>query len=216
MAKEPVPGRVKTRLTPPCTPDEAADLAAAAIADTLEAALGSSADDVVVVLDGRPGPWCPAGVRIVPQVEGPFDHRLAAAWDAVGGPAVQIGMDTPQVTSQLLDDAMAALSTPGTDAVLGPANDGGWWAIGLHGAVAAGFSSPPSAGFSAVFAGVPMSRPDTGRLQRRRLTELGLSVVDLPELTDVDTFADAVNVAGIAPDTRFAVELALAMAGAES
>ncbi|MFN8051983.1 MAG: DUF2064 domain-containing protein [Acidimicrobiales bacterium] len=196
MAKEPVPGRVKTRLCPPCDPQGAADLAAAALADTLDAALDSGADEVVLALDGRPGDWCPDGVRIVPQCDGTFDRRLAHAWSTVGGPAVQIGMDTPQVTGALLDHAMETLTSPGTDAVLGDAHDGGWWIIGLH-------SADP-----AVFDGVPMSRPDTGALQRARLAQLGLSVRDLPSLTDVDTFDDALAVAALAPTTRFAQVMA--------
>lgn len=192
MAKEPVPGRVKTRLCPPCTPDQAADLAAAAIADTLDAALASGADEVVMALDGRPGTWCPPGVRVVPQVDGPFDARLTAAWLEVGGPAVQIGMDTPQVTGALLDDAMATLALPGTGAVLGAALDGGWWLLGAHHADAR------------MFDGVPMSRPDTGAHQRRRLHGLGLAVRDVTPLLDVDEFADAAAVAALAPSTRFA------------
>ena len=56
-----------------------------------------------------------------------FGERLAAAWSEIGGPALQIGMDTPQVTPALLDLASAALEAPDIDAVLGPAEDGGWW-----------------------------------------------------------------------------------------
>jgi hypothetical protein len=53
-----------------------------------------------------------------------------------------------------------------------------------------------------------MSRPDTGRLQRERLTAAGLTVRDLPVLRDVDTADDADAVAALAPHTRFAAELA--------
>ena len=200
MAKEPVPGRVKTRLCPPCSPAEAASLAMAAIADTLDAALASGCDEVVLALDGQPGPWVPSRVRIIAQVEGTFDHRLAAAWDAVGGPAVQIGMDTPQVTAPLLDSAMALLSTDGVDAVLGDALDGGWWIIGLRDADAQ------------VFADVAMSQSDTGARQRERLATLGLTVADAVPLTDVDTYDDAEAVAALAPTTRFARALQLQQA----
>jgi glycosyltransferase A (GT-A) superfamily protein (DUF2064 family) len=192
LAKEPVPGRVKTRLCPPCSPREAADIAAAALADTLAAALASGADRVVLALDGRPGAWCPPGVAVVSQGGGGLDRRLAAAWAATAGPAVQVGMDTPQVAASDLGAAMAALGEPATDAVLGAADDGGWWAIGLH-------RPHPLA-----FDGVPMSRPDTGARQRARLVALGLRVRPLPTRTDVDTWSDAVAVATAAPDTRFA------------
>jgi rSAM/selenodomain-associated transferase 1 len=192
MAKAPQAGRVKTRLCPPCRPDEAAVLAEAALVDTLAAALACQTDRVVLVLDGEPGRWLPPGVVVVTQRGDGLDQRLAAAWADVGGPAVQIGMDTPQVTPDLLSGACATLRRAGTDAVLGLARDGGWWAIGLHRANAA------------VFDGVPMSRSDTGCRQLARLHTLGLRTAALPALTDVDTFADALDVAAAAPATRFA------------
>lgn len=196
MAKEPVAGRVKTRLCPPCTPQEAAEIAEAALADTLDAAVRSSADEVIVALDGEPGPWLPAGVHVVPQVDADFDRRLAAAWDeatrVTGTGGVQIGMDTPQVTPALLDEAVDALDAPDIDAVLGLAADGGWWAIGLH------------AADDRVFAGVPMSTDHTGADQRGRLDTLGLRVDDLPVLVDVDHFSEAVEVAADIPGSRFA------------
>ena len=195
MAKAPVPGRVKTRLCPPCTVEDAALIAEAALVDTLNAALSSSADRVVLALDGQPGPWLPAGVEVVSQRGSGFGERLAAAWSDIGGPALQIGMDTPQVTPALLDLASAALEQPDTDAVLGRAEDGGWWAIGLR-------RADP-----AVFHGVPMSQPDTGARQLARLRELGLRTAILPSLRDVDAIADALDVAALAPDTRFAAAI---------
>jgi len=65
LAKEPRPGRVKTRLCPPCSPEEAATVAAAALADTLEAVAASGADRHILALDGRPGPWLPPGFEVV-------------------------------------------------------------------------------------------------------------------------------------------------------
>ncbi len=194
MAKEPVPGRVKTRLCPPCSPSQAGDIAAAALADSFEAAIASGADEVVAALDGAPGPWLPAGVRVVSQVDETFDRRLAAAWAQTSGAGVQIGMDTPQITGALLDDAMARLAD-GNDAVLGEATDGGWWAIGLHQAD------------DRVFHDVPMSTDHTGAAQRTRLESLGLRVGDLARMTDVDHFADALVVARSAPTTRFAASV---------
>ncbi|MDE0802983.1 MAG: DUF2064 domain-containing protein [Acidimicrobiales bacterium] len=192
MAKEPVPGRVKTRLCPPCTAQQAADIAAAALADTFDAALASGADEVIAALDGDPGPWLPAGVRTVPQVEASFDRRLAAAWATTAGPGIQIGMDTPQIDAPLLDSAMAALADEANDAVLGPAADGGWWAIGLPGAD------------DRVFLDVPMSTDHTGDDQRSRLESIGHRVGPLPELVDVDHFPEALAVADLAPHGRFA------------
>jgi glycosyltransferase A (GT-A) superfamily protein (DUF2064 family) len=99
------------------------------------------------------------------------------------------------VTPALLRDALATLAAPGVDAVLGPAADGGYWAIGLR------WPDPR------VFAGVPMSSDTTGRAQRARLRALGLVTAELPRLRDVDTIADARVVAAAWPRTRFAAEL---------
>lgn len=192
LAKEPRPGRVKTRLCPPCSPPDAAELAAASLADTLAAAQGCGADDVVLALDGRPGEWLPAGISVVPQGSGGLDQRLACAWAQVTGPTVQIGMDTPQLTPAALADALDALVRPHVDATFGPALDGGWWAVGLR-------EPDPRA-----FLGIAPSRPDTGRRQRHRLRQMGLRLADLPPVRDVDDIDDARAVAAEAPGTAFA------------
>ena len=162
LAKEPIAGRVKTRLTPPCTPTEAATLAHAALQDTLSAAMASRADRVVLALEGTPGAWCPNGVEVIEQGEGTLAERLETVWSMTAGPALQIGMDTPQLTRELIDEALNRLARPDTDAVLGLAHDGGWWGIGLSG-------SRPGC-----FVGIPTSRPDTGARQLDRLRQLGL------------------------------------------
>lgn len=191
IAKEPVAGKVKTRLCPPCTPAQAALIAEAALADTIEAALASRTERVVVVLDGAPGRWLPDGVEVVAQRGAGLDERLAHATADVGGPLVIIGMDTPQVTAVILDDAAERLLDAGTDAVFGPAEDGGYWAIGLR------------APEESVFRGVPMSTAETGRAQLAALERRGLRVQHLGTLRDVDTFDDAVAVARLTDGTRF-------------
>lgn len=130
IAKSPVPGRVKTRLTPPFTPEEAARLAEASLVDTLHAALATSARRRVLVLDGAPGAWLPAGIDVVAQCDGGLDQRLAAAFAGCDGPAVLIGMDTPQVTPALLAPALGPDAWRDCDAWFGPADDGGFWAPG--------------------------------------------------------------------------------------
>jgi glycosyltransferase A (GT-A) superfamily protein (DUF2064 family) len=190
IAKEPVPGRVKTRLVPPCTYEQSAALAEAALADTLHTVAAMPARRRVLVLDGRPGPWLPAGFDVVPQCDGQLDERLAEAFAAVRGPALLIGMDTPQVTCGLL-----SVDWRDADAVFGPAADGGFWALGLR--------EPDPA----LLRGVPMSTAETGAIQRARLVEAGLRVADLPQLRDVDTAADAVAVARQAPRSRFAARV---------
>ncbi|MBE1536306.1 TIGR04282 family arsenosugar biosynthesis glycosyltransferase [Actinomadura algeriensis] len=199
IAKEPVPGRVKTRLTPAYTPAEAAGLAAAALADTLAVVAAAPAGRRTLVLDGTPGPWLPAGIGVIAQRGGGLDERLAHAFaDAdAGRPLVLIGMDTPQVTPALLADAARALD--GHGAVLGPAADGGFWLLGLR---------RPDA---RLLHGVPMSRPGTGAAQLARLRGAGLAVALLPELTDVDTPADAIAVAAAAGNSPGAGRFAAAV-----
>lgn len=201
LAKAPRPGRSKTRLCPPCSPSEAARLARAALADTLEAAGDTPATRRVVALDGPVGDWLPAGFEVIAQRGAGLDERLAAAFADVGEAGLLIGMDTPQVTPDDLAAALRRLAAPGTDAVLGPAPDGGYWAIGLR-------TPDPRA-----FLGVPMSTAHTGAAQHARLRSLGLSVDVLPAVRDVDRIADARAVAALAPTGRFARALALAGVG---
>ncbi|HEY2637380.1 MAG TPA: glycosyltransferase, partial [Solirubrobacteraceae bacterium] len=82
MAKAPVAGLVKTRLCPPLSPEEAAAVAEAALADTLAAVGACRADRKIIALDGRPGPWLPEGFDVVPQTGRGLALRLANAWAA--------------------------------------------------------------------------------------------------------------------------------------
>lgn len=207
MAKAPVPGRAKTRLCPPATPERAADLAAAALLDTLDAARAVPGGRVVVAWTGDLAVAARsaqvraalAGVLVVPQRGADLGARIAAAHvdaaaTAPGVPTLQIGTDTPQLVAPVLAAAAARLAA--VDAVLGPAADGGWWGLGLR---------DPQAG--ALVADVPTSRADTGARTLAALRAGGLSVELLPELRDVDTVADATAVAALAPRTRFAAAL---------
>jgi rSAM/selenodomain-associated transferase 1 len=193
IAKAPRAGRVKTRLCPPCTPHQAAGLAEAALSDTLAAVSGTPARRRVLALEGAPGPWLPRGFDVVGQRGQGLGERLAAAIADAGAPALVVGMDTPQLAPALLSAAASGLGAH--DAVLGPALDGGYWAIGLR-------RADPAA-----FAGVPMSTPDTFAAQARRLRELRLRTAILDPLRDVDTFDDALAVGRAAPLTRFAARL---------
>lgn len=191
IAKTPVPGRVKTRLTPPCTPEQAAELAAASLADVLDAAAATGATRRVVVLDGDPDGVVPDGFDVIPQRGGGLAERLAAAFTDLGEAALIVGMDTPQVTADQIDAGLRALDE-GAQAVLGAAEDGGYWCIGLH-------RPEPR-----VLIGVPMSSERTGAAQRARLRELSLPCTELEALLDVDDIDSARQVAALAPQTRFA------------
>jgi uncharacterized protein len=193
LAKAPRPGRSKTRLAPRFGLVGAALLAAAALQDTLQAVAAAPARRRMLALDGDLGASpvpieVPAGFVIVPQHAGPHADRIAAALGGCAGPALLVGMDTPQLTPRLLTLAGDA------DAWLGPAEDGGWWALGLR--------DPRWA--AEALRGVPMSTASTGSAQRDRLGALGLEVAALPVLRDVDEPADAEAVAAAAPRTRFA------------
>lgn len=194
IAKAPRPGRSKTRLCPPCTPQQAAALAEAALRDTLAAVSAARTDRRLLVLDGPPGPWLTDGFDVVAQRGAGLDERLAEAFEDAGDRAFLVGMDTPQLLPRHLEAGLAALHH--ADAALGRALDGGYWGIGLR--------SPDRR----VFERIPMSEAGTADAQLARLEDLGLHVAPLPKLRDVDTIDDAVAVAREAPRSRFAAALA--------
>lgn len=190
MAKEPRAGNAKTRLVPPFTHEQAAELAGAALWDTLRAMGRVPARSRVLAFDGDCSHWRPEGWSVVEQSDGDLDVRLAAAFAGVDGPGVLVGMDTPQVRAE----QVVAFDATRFDACLGPATDGGYWAIG--------FADPRVA--AAAIPGVAMSTDRTGEKQLQRLCGLGLRVQILDELTDFDTVDSAREVARIAPGTAFA------------
>ena len=204
VAKAPVAGFAKTRLAPAVGARHAARLAAAALLDTVDCvravpgvvpacaltgdleAAERSAELVAALAD----------FVVLPQRGADFADRLANAHADVatyfpGSPVLQVGMDTPQLRPSLLTGALTQLTE--ADAVLGPATDGGWWALGLR--------RPLDA---RVLRSVPMSQADTGEQTLFALRELNLRVAQLPVLSDVDTVADAAGVAAQIPSSRFA------------
>jgi glycosyltransferase A (GT-A) superfamily protein (DUF2064 family) len=197
VAKAPVPGLAKTRIAATVGPAAAADLAAAALLDTLDVAANCDADVVVAITGDLGSAACSdeikealANVTVINQRGVGLAERLAHAHaDAAGhGPVVQIGMDTPQVT---VDDLAAADALVRSDgAVLGPAADGGWWLLGLDDATRAEF-----------LADIPMSAADTGARTR---AALGADRPRLRELRDMDTWADTVAIAAEVPLRRIA------------
>lgn len=188
VAKAPVPGQAKTRLAASVGAEAAADIAASALLDTLEAVRGAPVAARTVALTGDLDRACAGAVirehlapfTVIAQRGADFSTRLVNAHrDAAarGYPVLQIGMDTPQVSAALI--AECARTLLGTAAVLGPAEDGGWWLLGLQ-----------DGGDADCLRMVPMSQPDTGRQTLRALHEAGLAVQLLETLADVDTIAD--------------------------
>lgn len=215
VAKAPVAGLAKTRLIGGAVrPVDAARLAAASLLDTLAAARAVEAPAHVVALTGELasaeraaevrgalGRW-----RVVAQRGADFAERLAAAHAdagrlAGGAGVLQIGMDTPQVTAALLGECGRLLRD--ADAVLGPAEDGGWWVLGVR-----------DPALARVLVGVPISTAETGARTHAALRAAGARVALAPSLRDVDTLSDAAAVAAAAPTTRFATALRTLQAAA--
>ncbi len=190
VAKAPVPGQAKTRLAAGVGAQAAADIAAAALLDTLDAVAAAQVQARVVALTGDLDDASAGGeirtrvadFTVVPQRGADFAERLANAHvdaaAAVGGlPVLQIGMDTPQVTGELIGECAEELLR--NHAVLGLARDGGWWVLGVA-----------EAAMADCLRAVPMSRPDTGAVTLAALSDTGLQVSLVPTLADVDTVDD--------------------------
>ena len=186
IAKAPVAGRVKTRLCPPCSPQQAADVAAAALADTfdaVDAVATLTGARRVLLLDGGVQPWMPSHFDVIAQRGDGLGERLQNGFvDA--GPGVIIGMETPHAAAWLTDGIAAVRAGRN---VLGPATDGGYWMIGL--------CAESMHFIEDVFHGVPMSTASTGVAQLRTLRALGRRVTLLPEARDLDDFDDLCEVA---------------------
>jgi uncharacterized protein len=191
IAKEPRPGFVKTRLCPPCSPEEAAALATAALLDTLDAVdqLVLTARGIGVVLeptlvfDGDPRDWVRSGYAVIAQRGGGLEERLAHAFGDLG-PGFIVGMESPHAVASIAG-ALRAVQA-GEDAI-GLAEDGGYWVIGL------GHVDPLRV--VDLFHNVPMSASNTGLAQLTRLHSLKRSVYLLPQARDLDTIADVEVVA---------------------
>lgn len=203
LAKAPVPGQVKTRLAADVGATAAADLAAAALLDTLDVVLEAFPDGPrVVALAGdlaaaeRSEQIVEAlrGWIVLPQRGESFAERIGWAHvdlhEATGRSSLQIGMDTPHLASKMLVDAAEALRT--NDAVLGLAEDGGWWVLGL--------CDPRHA---RLLRDVPTSSTDTGNLTLAALNR-ELTIATAAATYDVDTVVEASRAAADAPGTRFA------------
>ncbi|BDN80792.1 MULTISPECIES: TIGR04282 family arsenosugar biosynthesis glycosyltransferase [Mycobacterium] len=202
VAKAPEPGLAKTRLAATVGDQTAADIAAAALLDTLDAVAATPAASRVVALTGDLANAARgAEIRrrlesftVIGQRGDDFADRLANAHaDAADGyPVLQVGMDTPQISAALLAECARRLFE--TSAVLGFAVDGGWWVLGVH--------TPAAA---ECLRGVPMSQPNTGELALKALREGGIDVATVQPLADVDVVADVAVVRGACgPDSRFA------------
>lgn len=203
VAKAPVSGQVKTRLGASVGAAVAADLAAACLLDTLDVC-AATFDTCILALSGDLRAAAAtdeiacalSGWIVFPQRGDGFAERLEAAhvdaYAACGSPVVQVGMDTPHMSRAELRRVSTPLQHGAADAVLGLAEDGGWWALGLaHPRWAAGLAR------------VPMSSERTGRLTLAHLVGTGARVLTADTLRDVDTAADADALRERTASTRF-------------
>lgn len=149
LARAPRPGRGKTRLRTVLQGVDAALVDAfveAMVEDTLRWAAAGADTMVVAVDDGSA--WLPTaqGARRVSQPCAPFgarlEHALGAAFDSGAARAVLVGTDSPTLPAHLLAAAFRALRRP-DDAVLIPALDGGWVALGLGAPLGDTFAAAP-------------------------------------------------------------------------
>ena len=195
LTKAPVAGQVNTELCPPCTLAEAALLGEAALRDTLDVAAACGATRVVLVLDGERPEWLPAELEVIPQRDTTVSARLGDAFSDVLGmssdPTLMIAADTPHVSPDWLRGGFVALDS-GADAVLGMAEDGGYWVVGLH---------RPN---RAVFEGIAMYAPQSGEALRTRIESMGMRLAVLPDTLNLATTRHLDRLVEENPDIRTA------------
>ena len=203
IAKAPVAGEVKTRLCPPCTPEQSARIAAAALADTfaaVEEVAAVTGARRVLLLDGTAQEWMPTTFEVVSQRGDGLGQRLCNGFLDLG-PGVIVGMETPHVASALAGAIEAARC--GVDSI-GLALDGGYWMIGL--------CAESAAMAHELFEGVAMSATHTGLSQLRRMHERGCRVRLLPTARDLDSVEDLKAVAALGGGGTLAVAAAEVLA----
>ena len=191
MAKRPHAGSTKTRLTPGFTPEQAAALYSAMLADIV-AVLGSRTDAELMIAADKPDSvaWFEEtfpGVPIVLQRGATLGERL----DGVLGEALErgheaafaISSDSPDLPEHYLTEAFNLLDSADVDVVLGPSEDGGYWTIGWQ------------QRWTDMVVGVRMSRADVLANSVRIAEGLGARVAMAPEWYDIDEVVDVARLA---------------------
>jgi len=186
MAKEPEPSKVKTRLCPPLSPGQAADLYEAFFLDTVSLVSGIEHTDVFVAYDPDTAHdffsriVSPA-VKCIPQGRGDLGDRLSRISHQVFlrgyRKVILLASDTPHLPQDVIRSAIARLDE--IDVVLGPCDDGGYYLIGLR------FPSPR------MFSGIPWSTSQVLDRTIQRAQEAGMTWEMLPPGYDIDTWEDA-------------------------
>lgn len=186
MTKAPVAGRVKTRLSPPLTPDEAAALNVCFLRDLSES-IDRALRDAAAIGVGIYTPVgseaaydniLPGSFLLLPQRGEDFGERLLNAvsdlLDAGFGSVCLINSDSPTVPASSFADAAKELAKLGDRVVLGPSDDGGYYLIGVKKL------------YRRLFEGIDWSTERVLEQTVERAQEIGLQVHQLPAGFDVD------------------------------
>jgi uncharacterized protein len=182
FAKTPRPGQVKTRLTPPLSPQQGADLYRCMLLDTATrvATLGI---DTFIFYDGDKSFFTEqlAGFQLLPQQGDDLGTRLERAFtvlESLGYRArAVIGSDAPDLPLGYILESFRLMEN-GSDAVFGPAEDGGYYLVALRGS------------YGSLFKDVPWSGPDVLGTSLLRASDSGLTAALLPAWYDVDGYDD--------------------------
>ena len=180
FAKAPIPGRVKTRLRPPLTPETAAGLYDCLVRDTLELMLRfAGRADVELHTDAETDAWGEYGLARRRQGEGALGAKMLGALarallEEDRPQAIIVGSDSPALRAEDIEWLLEAQE----DVALGPTEDGGYYAIACR------------ALKKDMFAGVSWSTAKTMRETVAAVRACGLSVAIGAPSFDVDTPAD--------------------------
>jgi len=192
MAKASIPGRAKTRLVPPLTLEEAADLNTSFLQDVADSLIAASAlANIAPFMAFAPARSedffrgiLPERVGLIETVAPGFGECLlkaaGALFDLGSGAVCLLNSDSPTLPAAYLIAATTALSAPGDRVVLGPSTDGGYYLIGMK---------HPHA---RLFEDVDWSTERVAAQTLERASELSLPVHTLPSWYDVDD-ADALR-----------------------
>lgn len=182
FAKSPVPGSVKTRLTPPLSPGQAAELYRCMLLDTL-ARLRTLPVDTIIFHQGdaeffrRIAP----DATVIAQQDTCLGGRLEKALDQMAERGytsrVVIGSDAPDLPVSYVEQAFARLGG-GCDVVFGPAEDGGYYLVGVAGS------------YGQLFRGIPWSGPQVLEKSLERARQAGFAIEMLPSWYDIDAYGD--------------------------
>jgi len=196
FAREPSPGRVKTRLASTIGDIAAARVYTALLENTLTMVAGSGFDHVLSLAEPPSPAWSGApGRRWEVQSGADLGARMRTAFDLRFGEGADrvlvVGSDLPKLNVDHLRSAERALDA--ADVALGPAADGGYWLVAQR---------RPGVD---LFTGIPWSSSGTLTATRKKLEAIGVAWVELDRLNDLDTEADlraALADPGLAPELR--------------